>query len=182
MSSLHHPIAFFLRELIPLPDSVISKIALFTSHPIADIVRELDNIDYGGWDEFIKITIKSAKIPKNILEYNRVVFNRIRRENLESICINASSIGFIMTAQQIGRFETLSTFHNNIYCSRHPSHPTIVDSNPIVILGIELKKNTKRAWHIQLLCRCEAIKKNNVRCSYLKRDGTNYCGIHKNRI
>ena len=181
MSSLH-PLAFFLSGFLPLPDSIISKIALFTSHPIADIVKKLNNIDYGEWGEFIKITIKMAKMPKNILEYNRVVFKRITRENLESIYINAQSIGFIMAAQQIGHFETLSTFHNNIYCSRHPSHPTIVDSNPIVILGIELKKNTKRAWHSQLLCRCEAIKKNNVRCSYLKRDGTNYCGTHKNRI
>jgi hypothetical protein len=77
-----HPLAVILREFIPLPDSVISQIILFNSHPIADIVRQLEKTDYGVWGNFIKITIKNAKVSKNILEYNRVVLRIITQEKI----------------------------------------------------------------------------------------------------
>lgn len=179
MSSIHE-ITVLLRELTtPLPDSVIGKIVLFNRHPIADIVRELENADYGKLENYI---IDSLSLPKNILLYNRDVFRRITRDKSYSIFYNAQFLGLIMASEQISRVNCLTVFYNTRYFSRHP--PVIVHSNPIVIHRTEPKTRRKRALSSELsslLC-CEAIKKDNDRCTNRKKDGTNYCGKHKNRI
>jgi hypothetical protein len=180
-----HPLSVVLRELVPLPDSVISQIVLFNSHPLADIVRELENTDYGRLQSYM---IDCLNLPKNILVYNRVVFKRITQEKSASIMTNSRLIGIIMASEQISRIQCLTMFHNTLYCSRHPpAIPVMVHNNPIVIHRTEPRTRGKRALASQLsssqllLC-CEAIKNNNDRCSNLKKDGTNYCRIHKNRI
>ena len=183
MSSLHQ-ITVLLRELsTPLPDSVISQIVLFNSHPIADIVRELEKADYGKLENYI---IGCLSLPKNILLYNRDVFRRITRDKSSSIYNNAQFLGIIMASEQIKRVNCLTTFYNTLYYSRHPD-PVIVHNNPIVVHRTEPKTRRKRALaselsSFQLLLCCEATKKNVDRCTNRKKDGTNYCGTHKNRI
>lgn len=180
-----HLLSVVLRELVPLPDSVISQIVLFNSHPVADIFRELEDSDYGRLQSYM---IDCLKLPRNILVYNRDVFKRITQEKLVSLSNNSPVIGIVMASQQIRRVECLTIFHNTLYYSRHPpTSPVIVHNNPLVIHRTEPKTRRKRTLASnlstsQLLLCCEAIKNNNDRCSNLKKDGTNYCRTHKNRI
>ena len=185
MSSLH-PLTVMLRELIPLPDSVISQIVLFNSHPLADMFRELENTDYGRLQTYM---IDSLKLPKNILVYNKDVFKRITKEKSVKLVSESNTWwGILMASQQIRHVECLTIFHNTLYHSRHPpTSPVIVRDNPLVIHRSEPKTRRKRTLASQLstsqllLC-CEAITNNSSRCSNRKKDRTNYCGKHKNRI
>lgn len=149
-------------SLLLLPDSIINRILLFNSHPVADMLKIANDNS-----ELEKRVINELQLPKNILLYNKGTFNRIIRDKSISIINDNRQLGFIVSSDQIRLIQCLNYIYNGRYYSRNPQPQP--KQYPAIVID-------KRSHY------CEAIKKNRNKCENRKKEGSKYCGIHKNML
>jgi hypothetical protein len=87
-----------------LPESIISYILLFNSHPIADILRE-HNKNRSRMGDLI---IGRLNLPIYILHFSKASFERFVRAKTVAILNRSSELGIIESSDQLRLMQSLS--------------------------------------------------------------------------